>query len=299
MFSSVSCDFGNLFDIPIDSLTEVQLQSINIKKLVELASGRPEIENIIINRMGTMNLELSEKLDILIINSADTPLLNKEYNDIINNHWEEILSFPYYCRSKYINWEKLNTSNQIKEWRKILEHKSSEARFDKESLQTLYKYSESLFDSVVDYSIKDMFGRRVKEIINFLSDRPDKLEEVFKKIDDSGMSKSIYLTIESSNEDRVYKALRSIHKKTNIPKITCKITAGALKKMPPIMRLDIIEKIIFDYRSTYKLITDNVSKSDLTNLLFPSITRYPGRVQRILNYTGVINAYAVQENTNG
>ena len=81
---------------------------------------------------------------------------------------------------------------------------------------------------------------------------------------------------ENLNDECIIKCLRGMAESSVSPEINVAVKKEHLLSLPPIMRLKCLERILSDCRVAN---LSNLKEEDMDFLLFPSVARYPSRVQ--------------------
>jgi hypothetical protein len=282
-YSYATAGWGELFGIPISSLTDEQIEHISFGKLIELIDLDPRVPPVICKKFKENHIGSFKQFDQIkdiLLNSPDVVV---EYNRYLarNKHTVDV-SFN---RKSLVVWDLLDEDNRKQEYHRWVDNKSSILSNNTIDYKWLEKNSPSLCDAVIQQVIKKR-GWNTSAFTHMLSSvSASKMKDVLKMLEPLAKHWAAYLLCSPyASKKQIILGLRAIHKRTYLPTIKAPITAEVLKGLPPIMRLDIVEKIVSQYHNA-QAITSNVSEEELRTLLFPSIIRYSGRVERVVkNY---------------
>jgi len=271
-YSSAISGWGKIFGIPIFSLTNEQLEVLDFNKLIECVELDSRVAPVICKKIEGRTdtlIQLNKISEIL----SDFPDLIKKYNECVRR---ERKAEPF-NRIYYIRWELLDDENKEIEVLRLAENKSSMAPDNEVDYEWLNQRNPSLCDALIKRTIDRRHYYKIG-LYHMLSSLPaEKVKPILKDIGIENVLVSPY-----ANEEQTIKALRRLHKRYYLPPINVKLTAKIWSLLPPIMRLDLIESVM-RHNNTVKSIVDNMSEEELRTLLFPSIVRYPRRVESVIN----------------
>ena len=285
-------DWGQLCGLSSADLTEEQLNKLNFPKLIEFLPQDPRVEKIAGDKLLTVALkELGNIKNLTQEELKDKFYFKTKYNEALSIRNKEINDQTnyYYYRNQLVFWHLLNDDNkkeEIKQWATGSASVVDEYNIDYKWLyengekeiadQTVLKSLNKL--SSYDYRNKD----RIKNIVFNLPKEKYLawLPEIFKRDKYSFVQT---LTNPYTPKEYVITALRAASKMTHPPKVSVNITNEILLSLPPITRLEVIEKIVSQGRAKDDLpFTEIKTAEDLKQFLFSAITRHIDRVNIVV-----------------
>lgn len=285
---SANSDWGEIFGLKPTDLTIQQLEKINTNKLVEFASIDPRVEQIIGNRIArTTNVDEVKALKSLLdIEFNNLPYIKIKYNECIalNSECLDISNKKSRWRanrSDFVWWNKLSTGNKCQEFIRWIDDKDSIVDANKIDFNWLHENHEWITDSVI---VKVFNSKVARNITKMIPQLPEKymlryLKRIFE------CDKAIYVhslsNIHTPN-DYIIKALRAIAGKKKVPSVRVTLSKALLEKLPPVMRLRVLESMLIYMRGGNVSFSDIDSEEDLGALLFSIAIKYNVRVQQVV-----------------
>lgn len=285
---SAKSDWGEIFGLAPTDLTLQQLEKISTDKLVEFAPADPRVEQIIGNRIArTMNAD-----DIKYLKN----LHESEFNDLlyIKNKYNECIALNSESlatsnskgrwnarRTDFVWWNRLSRGNQSQEFTRWIDGKESIIEPHKIDYNWLHQNHEWLTDSI----ITKIFDSKISiNITRMIPQLPEKhmlryLKRIFE------CDKSIYahsLSNLYTPKEYVIKALRAIAGKKRVPQVRVTLSKSHLEKLPPVMRLQVLESLLIYMRGGNVAFSDIKSEEELGTLLFGTAIKYNARVQQVV-----------------
>jgi hypothetical protein len=304
--TNLATDWGTLFGLNPKELTDEQFKNINFNKLIEFLDTDPRAENILCEKIMVAPITEIQRIAEIYKTIPNFPNLLAKYNDFLKTRRHEInKDNSYGLREKLVIWDLLDDENKTQEYSSWLKGQRTIIREDIIDFRWLFNNNSILADDLVK-KILGGVGQHSQFIshsaLNLISNLPREeyikaLPEIFTK------SKYFYINALSNPEtpdEYTIKALRAANVITTIPAVKAKINNCVLDQLPPIMRLNILEKIVQsgNSRCTWqgdKKIKDNPlvdikSPDDLKQLLFSSITKHSDRVSKLIkDYKILVN----------
>ena len=138
MTLSYASNWGNLYGLKFEDLTDNQIKKIEVRKLAEFINQNEQVEIILGDSLLSATPE--SMLDTMnaisrnnnFANFAKFKYLNKKYNEYLVINVDVIAEqvrkhYHYNNRARYIRWDWLNNENKLNEIEKLSEGKSSVA----------------------------------------------------------------------------------------------------------------------------------------------------------------------------
>jgi hypothetical protein len=228
------------------------------------------------------------------------PVLVKSYNDLLTttNLFQD--KYSYY-RSCYVFWPPMNDTYKLQEIQRFLAGEESTVKRDDVDFEWLNTFDPELSKKVAQHIVAtNSYGPRgTLQIIRGAS------EEILKEMEQSifKMSKGFQLQLLSNPhtpESWLDSLLRVYAKRTrfNVPDANRKLSSDVLNKLPPIIRLEVIERLVFksNGQQLIQVLPDVRTGEDFRSLLFGALTRHSDRVIEVIrqynNKTGQINGWS-------
>jgi len=292
---SLNSEWGKLFGLSPLDLTEEQLNKLDFSKLVEFISEDQRVHKILEKQLFTVQVKELYRIYEVQEELCNFSSLVEQYNICLRTRREEIDTQRdyYYGREKIIIWNLLNDENkeyEVSRWASGLSSIINDSNID---YDWLYGKNKDLADKAVARLLnKDYYSYNYDTLINLISKLPKDeyvklLPEIFKK------DKHIYIhSLNNPNTPKEYilTSLRAVAKLTRPPDFTVKLSNEILNELPPITRLEVLEKIMYSCRNKGEVpLTDVNSPEDLKQLVFSSTTRHYDRVSKLIdNYKNIV-----------
>jgi hypothetical protein len=277
----------SLYGLNANDLTEEQLQKVHYYKLIEIADTDDRIPKILADRLPTADLDqLSQFRTNYQKFSKDKYFLDK-YNEFYRNRSDIHLSWQ---KHNFVFWSFLDDKNKATE-AEIFKNRGQNGQYtilDNESFDFIWgwnhdqeltrKIADKIFSYNYNYycSLRPFIQTATREL--YLEYLPKVLSLI--KIKKYGLS--VVLLNEHTPERNAIQALRSFSKsQQEISGVKFKITKAVLQRIPPVMRLNALEKILV-HKENYQALTDIQSPDDLKELVFGTTIKYPSRVEKLL-----------------
>src|SRR5574337_805406 len=304
--TNLSSIWGSLFGLKTTDLTDEQFKKIDFEKLIEFLDKDPRAEEVLCEKIKTAPIKEISRIFEICSELSKYPKLVQEYNDTLKQRRSEInKDNGWGIRERIVIWQLLDNQNKEYEYTCWIKGQKSIVREDNIDLSWLYNNNKQLADDLVKKVLGGVgaYSHYVSTSANNLIQNMPKdeyikvLPEIFSK------SKYFYINALSNPEtpdDYVVKALRAVNLITHVPPVKVKVSNNVLDQLPPIMRLNILEKIIQSAmaQTRYnngKTERDNPLKDihtpdDLKQAVFSSITKHSDRVSRLVkNFKLLIN----------
>lgn len=276
-------EWGDIFGLSPTELPTELLKSINIEKLMEFISIDHRVPSIISEKL--LSGELTTD-NVLYLMRNDTSILKKypnivfAYNKFLEKNANTINSGYFYNRSRIIVWDMLNTENKKIEVSNWVNEKRSIINPSSVDYNWLYDNCPEVADDLVEKIWKDRFGyhpscnTKFRHMVTTIP--AQKIEDVMSRVFESKNKDFIMESLGNPllSESRTTKALRIYANRIAVPKVNAKISKSMLETLPPITRLNAMEKLVHNLG-----ILDSISEDEFRVLLFGSVVRYPRRVE--------------------
>lgn len=281
-------EYGELHGLKPSDLTEEQLGKIHFPKLLEFIPTDQRVEKIISEKLFTVPInDLSNIKNIPVEEAIKKPLFLTSYNDCLRARKTELDgNGSYYGRSYMVIWALLDNANRESEFNRWIKREPSVIDESNIDFEWLYSTSKDLADQIVKGALERAGYNASPAIRNLMARLPKEeylkwLPEIFKK------DKYIYiLSLSNPNTPSEFtvKALKSASKLTRIPKVKVKIDNNILMELPPVTRLEILEKVLDSCSSKEEIpFTDVHNPDDLKQLVFSTTTRHWERINNLVN----------------
>ena len=319
---SADSEWGEIFGLKSTELSDEQLKKISFNKLVEFIESDPRAEKIVGDKLLTDDMaslepvkslgeeEIKTKSYFLSKYNEFVALRDKDIDESSKNHWER-------DRAKWVRWSLLNDENKQKEIRRTLGEKDSVVNLREMDYQSLYGINRHLANDLIKHVVKTGYTDHVMTMLNSIDH-----QSIYQKHPETGgsiilhafkvgdkvlrrtvekMPKEVFLAVlpkmfeqpqniylyalcsEHTPKGYALKALRAVGKRRNIPTIKTPITTSMLKELPPVLRLDVLESIMYSLDSS----TDNpfidLTEDDLRHILFTTSIRHNQRVDYVVS----------------
>lgn len=282
---SVSCEWGDVFGLTPDDLTNEQLRKINFRKLVEIANSSQLAQIVLGDRVLRATREELQCLHRLKNEEIKRlPYVIEQYNTCIKyrDKYLENKSGVYYYhkRSDYIFWRILSDGNKMREFVRWINSKTSIINIQHIDYTWLYNSSKYVADQVVDKMLKNIYDKNA--VIRMVRELP---EEPLKRFIDKicAHDKWLYINLlsnEHTPREYVSRCLRDVAGMVNIPPLNITIDKSMLLEFPSVTRLKVIESI-FNAKKK-RVIFSNINKEEFESLLFSTAIKYNSRVERVV-----------------
>lgn len=296
-YSKARCEWGELFGLDIASLSNEQLDKIDVTKLIEFIKIDPRAEKIVSDKIVSDKSAIGALTAISSFEDeiASCQYFVNKYNELYTKaggELDKLIKNNYAYRREYIYWKLLNEENKKIEFARWSKSEDSIVNTSNADYNWLYKHDPTLAESVMDRVLADSHSHNPSSaVLNLIQNVPiDKINVLMPKL--FNKDKQLYMyALENSNipEEYAVRALRVTAKRTRIPSIRVKITESILKKIPTVTRLEILESILrcgqFRYRggsSASSLKFDGITEDVLRNLLFGNVVKHNSRVEGVL-----------------
>lgn len=270
MYSS----YGTLFGIPPETLTEEQWRAMELEKVFEFA------DNDIARKIIVENIQNAQKDDWRMLYKIKT--CASQYLEIKAEYNKYLQKYPQdtYCRKDYVIWDLLDDENRRAELERLLDNKNSVAVIDFDDIMKNYP---ELCDGAIEYIMSRKYSNQ-SQFIKMISVLPaEKVKPILTELEGMVNDYAMYvLSSPHAEKDQILRVLKRIYKRQYFPPINIKIDASLLSDLAPIMRLHTLEAIAWNHYGNMTKLVKNISEDDLRELLFPSMYRYAGRVERMI-----------------
>lgn len=292
----VGSDWAQLFGIPIESLGENQLKHMDFQKLIEFLDVDPRVERVLGDKIAKASAEDLSKFKYFSREDLkEKPYVLLKYNESLREREEQPENNNLYSgslRSCFVFWELLDEENKRNEFERFSKGKSTiiddssidyswlYENYPELALSTAVKVLKSArnISSHYDYynsAYKHMVGSIPKEMADVI------MPLVFEQ------GKHIFshaLSCPHISDKMTVTALRAIsNRRVGIPEIKVPITKAILDKLPPVMRLNCLNTMLFESpRAKNIKFVDIKTEDDIKALLFSSMLRHHGKVERIV-----------------
>lgn len=282
-------DAGEMFGLKSTDLTEEQLKKVNIAKLFEFLSYDDRSGNIVAEKMA-LDPTSNDWCDPLN-NVAD--IVNEKYPNIVTTYNRIIKEYPagdddYYRKCRFI-WPLMDEDLRVEEIQRWTSGRTSIV--DGTNLD--YKWAFERFPDVAKSAVEKAlstehsgYGYRYtarRSIYHMIDSLPgDKIEEIVPQVKARGID--TYLRLLNNPETprkHLVDLLRTAHGRTYMPDMQMKIDVEILSKLPPIMRLDMAEKILQSSGVRADLL-DFKDIDEFRTLFMSSVIKYQKRVEMMM-----------------
>lgn len=290
--------WGELFGLDICTLTDEQLSSIKVNKLVEFLDLDCRIENTIVNKLKNISLKeairLFSRFKELDKNLSDYPTLYASYNEYVRNKDEDLelesnKNWNIPNREKYLRWEWLDEESRDMELYRYANCMNSIVSETSLDYKWLYDNKRDLAISIAErITCEEGYGSSWSAKVHLITNMPEPMIDRFMvPLFKTKRNKELtFYALSNTNTPHKYivKALRNIGKrKKAIPEIKVPLSKKVWKDMPSITRLNVMESVVYWAKNTTTLdFGDIKTEEDLKELLFSSFLRYTSRVERLL-----------------
>jgi hypothetical protein len=285
-YSYVHAEYGDLFGLTPNDLTEQQLSKISVQKLIEFIDLDSRVDSVLESKVvNTINGNDFLK-SIIPERVTYIPNTAAKYNQIIRagqTDIDDLISKSYYVRREnFVFWNILDIENKVEECRRWTEDKITTFSTDKIELDEIYPVAPDVCEKMLVHSVTKNVGaariikRAPKEVLlKYLED------PIFKA------HKGIYehvLSNEHTPDEYVSKALRAIAGRSkNLPQINVTLSKAILSELPPVMRLALFETLFYEMNGIGIKFKDINSPEDLHSLLLGVSIHKNTRVIKLLN----------------
>jgi len=288
--SSASSEWGELFGLTTEDLTDEQIAKIKFKKLLELANMDPRAERILGDKL--MKCEVDKLEDLTRLEDEEVkqiPYVVEQYNKCIRERSkaiEDATNKGYYNRrDRYVFWTWLNKSNKAKEFARWVDNKNSVIEEHKINYPWLYEHYSWLADKVVEKILnKAKGGYNSSAAVIMVASLPEEpTQRYVPTIYECPRNVSVHL-LSNPHTPRYYviKSLREIAGKKRIPKLNVTLDKSMLLELPPVMRLNLLESLLIHMRNGHVKFADINNEEELKPLLFGTAIKYNSRVEYVV-----------------
>lgn len=280
-YSYARTGWGEVYGIPISSFTTEQLKHMDLMKLIEFVDLDQRVADIICDKVEKDKEDTFDALEKIKDILPQFPEIVKKYNKLLLTKRDKINRYSYH---RFVFWNVLDEHNKDIEYERWSHGLNSAVLEDKVDYEWLNNKNPSACDNIINKVPYSMSSRQLSRILETL--KKPKIDLVLNKLETSKWNQASLLACPLSSDKQIIKGLRAIHKKTRVPTIRVNLNKDILGKLPSIMRLDLVEAII---NSRYSgSIVKNNTEEELRHLLFPSMVRYPDRINRVVKrYIGL------------
>jgi hypothetical protein len=278
-----------LWGLSPTDLTDEQLGKIYTNKLISIINLDARIESIVGDRFA----QTSTKDDQLEFIRALTSFGREEwskcqtikvaYNELLGktNMLESLLRNSYYYnRSSYIFWEALNENYKLVEINNYTEGKGTVADPNTIDILWLCRTSKELAYKLFD---KVLLSPHMSPKSNIIANSsPELLAEFLPRIlayKDKQVRMMLLRNVHTPKEH--LNALLREYAKIELysaPKVAVAIGSDLINKLPPITRLEVLERLTRNAVSVKQVFADLKSSDEFRDFTFASAMRYPTRV---------------------
>lgn len=300
--TTLPSEWGTLFGLAPSDLTDEQLNKLAFPKLLEFLGADPRVETIICNKMAVVPVKELYRFQEMEEQLANINSFKSGYNDLLRTRRHEIdknINDYYYGRNKMILWNLLDDDNKKYELSRWTSGISSIINEDTLDFKWLYSQDKVIADSIVEKILNKRNYNASPPLMNMIEFLPKEeylrwLPKIFEK------GKYIFIHVlanENTPDDYILKTLRYVAKLTHPPKIKVKISNAILNELPPVTRLEVLEKIIYscNRNNIYLPFTEIKTSEDLKQMLFSAMTRHYDRVSNLVNSFNKVNNKSVLE----
>lgn len=318
---SADSEWGEIFGLKSTELSDEQLKKISFNKLIEFIESDARAEKIAGDKLLTDDISSLEPVKSLSEEEIKSrPYFLSKYNEFVAlrdkdidekaNSWDS-------GRSKWVRWSLLNDENRQKEIRRVLSEKDSVVNLREMDYQSLYSINKYLANDLIKHVVKVGYTENVMTMLNSIDH-----QNIYQKYPEIGgsiilhafkvgdkvlrrtvekMPKEVFLAVlpkmfeqpqniylyalcsEYTPKGYALKALRAIGKRRNIPTIRTPITTSMLKELPPVLRLDVLESIMYNLDSSSNNPFIDLTEDDLRHILFTTSIRHNQRVDYVVS----------------
>jgi hypothetical protein len=282
---SASCEWGDIFGLSPDDLTNAQLHKIDFRKLVEIANSSQRAQIVLGDRILKATREELQCLHRLENKEIEKlPYAIEQYNTCIKYRSKYLENksgvYYYHKRRDYVFWRILNDSNKIREFVKWINSESSIIDTKNINYEWLYNSSKYVADQVVNKLLNNIYDKDA--VIRMVRELP---EEPLKRFIDKicVCEKWLYINLLSNKytpREYVSKCLREIAGRTNVPPLNITIDRSMLLEFPPVTRLKVIESVLLFNKKRGRVIFLDINEEEFKDLLFSTAIKYNARVER-------------------
>lgn len=284
MHSSIRSGWGDICGLSPSDLPDDLLRKINFEKLLECLEIDERVSHLVAAKMLEVNISSIQYIkNIPEATIFKFPNIISMYNRYIEKNSDTINTKNRYERARIVFWNLLDERNKEKEVLRWIGKLSSVVNANSVDYKWLFEKHPDTADQLVKKVWEQKgsyhYGRWGQdELKHMIKNIPEsKLEEVMSEV----FKGSKHLQLEALGnpnlkEEHIVKALKIFAKKSYVPNVRAKVSKSILEKLPTITRLEVIEKLVSQRATIY----DIKSEDDFKSLLFGSIIRYPGRVER-------------------
>jgi hypothetical protein len=294
-YSYVSCSHGELFGLPCSDLTNEQLDKISTEKMIEFLPSDPRVQPLLSARMikDTEAKELDAYKHLDEEDWKTYTLLRAAYNELLTatNLFAVKFndSYSYRYRANYIFWPALNNELKLREIQQFLAGQSSVATPETIDYAWIDSYRPELSKEVMRFIVArecSSYDRRatLRIITTANTDILKEMEGSIFKLDKVYQLRM--LSNPNTPEEWLDGLLRIYAKRIpyNVPDIHRALSHNVLAKLPPITRLEVMERLV--YKSSRdnltKILPDIKTSEDFRELLFGALTRHSDRVIKLI-----------------
>jgi hypothetical protein len=288
-YSYTYAETGEMFGLKSTDLTEEQLKKINLPKLFEFLCYDNRVGSVVAGKM-VLEPTNNDWYDPLKDQSA---LIKERYPNISITYNKIIREFPpedddYYRKNRLI-WELMDEDLRIEEIQRWTSGKTSTVDGTNIDYKWAFKRFPDVAKQAVDAALStdhSGYGYRYtarRSIYHMIDSLPgDKIEEIVPQI--KARDIDTYLRLLNNPETprkHLVDLLRTAHGRTYMPEMQMKIDAEILSKLPPIMRLDMAEKMMQSSGISAELL-DFKDIDEFRTLFMSSVIKYQKRVEMVM-----------------
>jgi hypothetical protein len=285
---SADSEWGDLFGLAPEDLSEEQLKKVKFGKLIELVNEDSRAEKVAGDKLMTCGIKEIARIDKLDEKELkELPYLLMQYNKCIRQRTkilekEEETNYST-NRHGYVLWPILDKSNRAKEFARWIDGKKSIIETGEINYPWLYDNYGWLADQVVEKILKNSnynSGAAVRLVKN-IPEEPTKkyIARIFE------CNRNIFahaLSNQYTPRNYIVKALREIAGKKKVPGLRVTLDKSMLLELPSVMRLRVLESLLIYMRSGKVSFSDIPSEEELKPLLFGTAIKYNARVQYVV-----------------
>jgi hypothetical protein len=289
-----SCKTGDIFGLKVSDLTEEQLNKLVTKKLVEFLEVDPRVQAVLAARMNAVKNTADAQRDLSSVVSRMEDDDWDKYSEIktaYNNTLESSSVFCskspedyYWNRGSYYVWAGLNDGLRMAELERYVKGETNVVELTRINFDWVCNarpdLARGMFDRVLqgttNNSASNLISKSTKDIL---------LEFVPRILNHPNKYTRLLLLRSRFTPDECLDQLLKIYAKIDIYKIgacVVGIKSAIINNLPPITRLEVLERLVKKGNTMHEVFVDIKSTDDFRQFTFASLTRYPARVTDVI-----------------
>ena len=297
-YSNISTEWGTLFGLGLNDLTEEQIHKLCFEKLIEFLPNE-KIEKIIVERINRREFDIDEINYLLYaVNKIDNfknicPNITKAYNDFIYITRQDADAGPSKTGKHELMKQLLNDKNLYNELIRSLKFNDSYTltnvySTDLEWIKSIYNDEVYNYWKIyIDNKLKNRFTAEY-ELVRFFKVMNAKQANDFATELKNTNKDWYYCALASPhlNNNDTHDIIKSIRKTTSNHHINAVINESIINRFATVTRLEVVEKILYASSCDTFPFSQDLNTDKMSELLFGSSIKYNNRFNKVIKRYG-------------